>query len=202
MVYDLVCDPLVANIGEPSRLVKFAVRSSQLPLPRQVTVKVTLSPTAKPTTVLLPKSPAEALNPPLLTALQPGDASASRLVPQINTASASSSEKKIMAERIEGAPRVRHRWNPISPHPTAAAILGGHTAGAKCQMNQVQILAKRLPDTPIARQVEQRLLRPVPTIWVLSSASGHGLSGEALGGAHRRARRQKRESRIAPSAST
>jgi hypothetical protein len=43
-------------------------------------------------------------------------------VPQINAASARSSAKKIMAERIDGAPRVQHRWNPISPHPTAAAI--------------------------------------------------------------------------------
>ena len=135
IVYARVCDPLVANIGESSRLVKFAVRSSQLPLPRQVTVKVTLSPIAKPTTVLLPKSPAEALNPPLLTASQPGDASASRLVPQINAASVRSSAKKIMTERIEGAPRVlQHRRNLISPHPKAAAILGGHIAGAKCQI--------------------------------------------------------------------
>jgi hypothetical protein len=67
--------------------------------------------------------------------LQPGDASASRLVPQINAASVRSSAKKIMTERIGGAPRVlQHRWNLISPHPKAAAILGGHIAGAKCQI--------------------------------------------------------------------
>ncbi|MGA2816694.1 MAG: hypothetical protein ABSE67_10420 [Xanthobacteraceae bacterium] len=53
-VYDLVCEPLVADIGEPSSSMKDVVRSSQLPLMLQVTMNVTLSPTAKPTTVLLP----------------------------------------------------------------------------------------------------------------------------------------------------
>jgi hypothetical protein len=58
------------------------------------------------------------LKPPLFTALQPADASASRLVQQINAKSARSAAKKIAAERIEAAPRVvQHRRNPISPHP-------------------------------------------------------------------------------------
>jgi hypothetical protein len=53
-VYDLVCEPLVADIGEPSSSMKDVVRSSQLPLMLQVMMNVTLSQTAKPTTVLLP----------------------------------------------------------------------------------------------------------------------------------------------------
>jgi hypothetical protein len=53
-VYDRVCDPSAADIGEPSSSIKVAVRSSQLPLMLQVMVNVTLSPTAKPTIVLLP----------------------------------------------------------------------------------------------------------------------------------------------------
>jgi len=110
-VYDLVRDPLVATIGESSRLVKFAVRSSQLPLLLQAMVKVILSPTAKPTTALLPKPLAETLNPPVFTAPQPADASASRLVPRINATSARSAAKKIAAERIGAAPGVlQHRF--------------------------------------------------------------------------------------------
>ena len=100
-VYDLVCDPLVADIGESSSSIKVAVRNSQLPLLLQVMVKVTLSPTAKPTMVLLPKAPAETLKPPVFTALQPVDASASRLMPQNHAKSTRSAIKQITADRIE-----------------------------------------------------------------------------------------------------
>ncbi len=128
-VYDFVCDPLVAYIGDPPRLAKLAVRSSQMPLLLQVMLKLTLSPAAKPTMVLLLKPPAETLNPPVFTASQPADASASRFVPQTNAPSARSNAKKVATERVGATQRVlQHGRKPISPNSATAVLIGRVTS--------------------------------------------------------------------------